>query len=376
MENIKLSYDDICIVPEEITTIDSRSQCNCYDENGMLPIFASCMDTVVNNHNYETFIENKINVVIPRTVPINDRLLFLQKTSERDGIFIAFSLKEAYDNFVGAKQEIPNAISFKICIDMANGHMSKLLEISKQIKDLYGDRIIIMTGNIANPKTYIDYEKAGIDYVRVGIGGGAACTTSSNVAIHYPYFSLLKEIFEIKQSIEGRCKIIADGNIRGFRDIQKALIYADYVMIGGIFNKALDSAAKTTYGKSYWNINGYKILRPLKTLLTYGREIDEKKYPIISKKIKNGTLVVWKQFYGMSTKIAQKHINEANNLTPKKLKTSEGNVKYQKVEYTLSEWVENETDYLRSAMSYTNSLTLNDYKNTDWITINQIRYNN
>jgi hypothetical protein len=32
-----------------------------------------------------------------------------------------------------------------------------------------------MGGNIANPLTYLEYDKAGFDFVRVGIGGGAAC---------------------------------------------------------------------------------------------------------------------------------------------------------------------------------------------------------
>ena len=32
-----------------------------------------------------------------------------------------------------------------------------------------------MAGNIANPDTYYEYAKDGIDYVRCGIGGGSAC---------------------------------------------------------------------------------------------------------------------------------------------------------------------------------------------------------
>ena len=72
--------------------------------------------------------------------------------------------------------QLPNKLysyklTCKICIDMANGHMEDLLETVKMIKRLH-PYVTIMTGNIANPKTYIEYEKAGVDYVRVGIGGG------------------------------------------------------------------------------------------------------------------------------------------------------------------------------------------------------------
>ena len=78
----------------------------------------------------------------------------------------------------------------------------------------------------------------------------------------------------------------------------------------------------------------------------------------------------------MSTKIAQGLINDANGIETKKLKTSEGLLKYQKVEFDLEGWAENETDYLRSAMSYTNSHDLDEYKNSKWAQITNIRYNN
>ena len=66
---------------------------------------------------------------------------------------------------------------------------------------------------------------------------------------------------------------------------------------------------------------------------------------------------------------------KANGEAHIKVKTSEGLVKYQKVEYDLKGWAENETDYLRSAMSYTNSKNLEEYKDTDWVRITSIRYN-
>lgn len=77
----------------------------------------------------------------------------------------------------------------------------------------------------------------------------------------------------------------------------------------------------------------------------------------------------------MSTKIAQTLILSANTQEVKNLKTSEGLLKYQKVEYNLKGWTENETDYLRSAMSYTNSRTLEDYKDSQWTQITQRRFN-
>lgn len=379
-DNIKYNYDDITIVPEVVTDIESRQECNPFDEEGYLPIFASCMSSVVSIDNKNKFNENHIRCVIPRTYSIDERINQLINDKVN---FVAFSMNEAETLFIDKKSfltyycvKMAEDDKLKICIDLANGHMLKLLTLAKKIKEIWGDHILIMTGNIANPETYMKYELAGIDYVRCSIGSGNVCSTSSNTAIHMPVFSLLKEIYELKQKYNCKCKIVADGGIKGFRDIQKALIYADYVMIGSLFNKAMESAGKTTYGKSYWNIRGYKIIRPLKSLFTFGKEIPKDKYDEYFKLVKQNKLTVWKELYGMSTKIAQAVIAEANNQTLTKLKTSEGLLKYQRVEYNIAGWVENEIDFLRSAMSYTNSRNLTEYKDSRWVRITQIKYNN
>jgi hypothetical protein len=227
-----------------------------------------------------------------------------------------------------------------------------------------------MSGNIANPNTYTEYELVGCDYVRVSIGTGSGCLTASNTGVYYPPFSLLKEMSEIRKQYHGNCKIIADGGIKGFRDIQKALIYADYVMIGGLFNKCIESSGLTTYGKSYFKVGQYKLRNYIVDLFRYGKKIDPSKYDKVIPLVKSGMLEVNKQFYGMSTKLAQKETK-----TNKSLKTSEGLVKTNKVEYTLEQWIENEISYLKSAMSYTNSVDLVDYKESQWVRINQIAYN-
>lgn len=371
--DIKLGYNDVSIMPEVVTDIRSRKECNPFDENGMLPIFASPMDSVVDEENIEDFVNNKINTIIPRTVvPIKKRI----ELSQKYNCFFAISLQEAEDavrDFLdahGPQGWIHTNESYKVCIDIANGHMTSLLDICVQLKRLPGVFFTIMTGNIANPETYRAYENAGVDYVRCTIGSGSGCLTASNTGIYFPSFSLIKEIYEYKVKLGGKCKIIADGGIRGYRDIQKALIYADYVMIGGLFNKAIESAGKTTYGNSYFNVNGKKIFRPFKTLFTYGREIQRKDFGKAYALFKENKLSIWKEFYGMSSKRAQAKINPNA-----KIKTSEGKTYYQRVEFNLSGWVENEIDYLRSAMSYTNSRNLNEYKNSKWVVENSVAYN-
>jgi hypothetical protein len=74
---------------------------------------------------------------------------------------------------------------------------------------------------------------------------------------------------------------------------------------------------------------------------------------------------MYKKFRGMSTKEVQKKWGRD------KLITSEGISKYNKVEYTLDKWLENLQDYLKSAMSYTNSKNLEEFKDTEYIFITE-----
>jgi IMP dehydrogenase len=176
----------------------------------------------------------------------------------------------------------------------------------------------------------------------VGIGGGSACTTSANVSIHYPMASLIEECAYYKSAFENPTKIVADGGFKNFSEIIKALaLGADYVMLGGIFNKTLESCGDTFMKDSQEQF--YEV-SPVQALNSFDVGVN-----------------VYKYYRGMSTKEVQKSWNRSE------LKTGEGITKYNLVEYKLSGWVENFTDYLKSAMSYTDSRSLNDF-------IGQVRF--
>lgn len=160
-----LSFNDICLVPSVVSNIEHRSECSPYLDNGMLPLFTAPMSSVIDDKNWELFKNNKINTIIPRNINWETRLDLSDKT------FIAVSLTE-FERLIEFYHPIQ---TIYICVDIANGHMKKLLDLCQQAKEKFGDKIQIMAGNIANPDTYYEYAKAGIDYVRCGIGGGSCC---------------------------------------------------------------------------------------------------------------------------------------------------------------------------------------------------------
>lgn len=330
LETSKLLYSlsDVSIIPEEVVTINSRSECNPFTDNiektksNYYPIIVAPMASIISENNYKRFNNNGISCIIPRNIELDSRLRLC------NNVFCAFSLKEVEDNFIINKFNIINKKIY-VLIDIANGHLEKQLSIGSSLKKIYGSSIVLMGGNIANPNTYLYYNSSGFDYVRVGIGGGSGCLTSTQTSIHYPMASLLDEIANIrsKVNIGNSTKVIADGGIGSYSDAIKCLaLGADYVMMGRVFAKTVEACGDTYVG------------------------LDGK---------------VYRHYYGMSTKEAQaKILGKSLENIKEKLKTSEGKTEELEVEYTISGWIDNFNSYLRSAMSYTNSRSLSEFKNS------------
>ena len=247
-QDVFYTYSDITIIPSTISDVEHRCECKPFDCKGMLPLFTAPMDTVVNEENFEKFESEKIYPILPRTIDLDKRIEYSIK-----GKWAAYSKEEFESVFCDCKNKVETSYcELHALIDVANGHMSRIIDIVKKAKSIYKSEIKIMAGNIANPKTYYEYANAGVDYVRVGIGGGLGCTTQSNVGVGCGMATLVNKVAECKQiyceqngiDANDATKIIADGGIRNYSDIIKALaLGADYVMCGGLFCKMLESAA-------------------------------------------------------------------------------------------------------------------------------------
>ncbi len=340
--DIKFDFNDILIIPYYRSTITSRYKDIELDAKN-LPLIAAPMDTVVDLDNMNIFLENGIKVALPRTISHDEFIKKLYKNA-----FYGSQNKDIYDNvfvsmgFETLEKELSNNFSkissdAHILIDVANGHMNKVLDYCKQIKAIKPN-ITIMVGNIANPDTYYWYaESQCVDYIRVGIGNGGGCLTTKQSGVGYPMASLIYFTYVTKRKFisnnpdKKAPAIVADGGMKDYSDVIKALgLGADYVMIGSIFNKSLESCAKNY-------LYGIKINKKL------AKFFFKKGYP------------VKKYFRGMSTKEAQKAMGKT------KFKTSEGVVRFRRVEYSLYGWVENFRHYLRNAMSYSNADSLDRF---------------
>lgn len=375
----KVGYElsDVNIVQADISFINHRAECNPYVkfpnmDNDFYPVIVSPMGAVTNEHNYKTWLNEKFMCVVPRTVDIEKRLEIMYEA------FASFSLNEAEDvlRFV----DLGDKTAY-VCIDIAHGTMNRLYEVCKYLKHHYKQQMIIMTGNIANPNAYIYYADAGIDYLRACIGTGSRCTTSANVGVHYPTATLLdelrmeKERWEIEFGRPAPTKIIADGGIANFDDIQKCLaLGADLVMSGSIFAKSWEACGEVGYlhpdnlnvmdgipEKIYLEkIKGFEdvLIDLLKDYEKYKLEIAQ----VTESLAKLRKRKPYREYYGMSTKRAQKETGGKGTTT------AEGISRPIPVEYNINKWADNMKSFLVSVMSYTDSKTLKELaENTELI---------
>lgn len=345
------------MIEQSYTGLNSRSEANPFLKNGMLPLITAPMFATCDDTNYKEFVEKQVNVCLPRGV---------QNVKSSENVFLSNSVDE-FENIVNSTEKSEKI--FHVCIDTANGNMPKLHNVIKFAKNKFGNNIVIMAGNVCSLDAFQALVATGVDYIRVGIGGGGSCHTTKNTAVGQTNLNeLIRKCYEYKMKNRKTCKIVADGisqyinfcekefgyNDNGYAAIIELLFSgADLVMVGRLFAQSFESS-------------GGKLFKDSEDYLA-----EFKKIPIseFNNKIDNMYVV----FAGMSTHIAQKQYG-------KSLKPSEGASSIEKVRWFLKDWLfgnEHQDQYpflngfensLRSAMSYTGSKTLEDFKI-------QIRYN-
>lgn len=362
LKTVGYELRDIAVMQAPVSFANHRGEVDPFIEicdRQVYPIFVAPMASVTDQNNYKIWIENKLTPVVPRSVQYDEKenpngITFNERMEIAKETFVSVSLKEAQNelyNYLDVSEYGELTYTWYICIDIAHGTLSEMYDICKKLKQLAGKHIVIMAGNIANPAAYSFYADAGIDYVRVGVGGGSRCTSSANVSIHFPMATLLDMLNEERKAYahshngNAPTKIIADGGIGWFDDIQKSLaLGADAVMCGKIFAECDEASDPIYFSKD----------------LEHAKNRDCRIYGLVP------VGLGWKRFrdyYGMSTKRAQKQTGGSGN------KTAEGIDCPVEVKYPVSKWIENMESYLRSCMTYTNSHNIKELRENSQVII-------
>lgn len=224
-----LTYDDISLIPLEISRLKSRKDVDTTGEflgvKMSLPVISSPMESV-------TGLVMAKELTALGCIGILNRFdsslkeVLNQKENGKGIIAVSIALNtpdEIVDKLASA--------GYIICIDTANANNLEVLNRSEEIKKKYKVRIIL--GNIAHGATLKDMESAGADAVRVGIGSGSVCTTSIQTGIGIGQVSSLLNVCLTRENQKLKIKIIADGGIKNPGDVVKAIsLGADAVMLG------------------------------------------------------------------------------------------------------------------------------------------------
>ena len=354
-----LDFRDVLILPKK-SNLNSRKEVNLERtivfQNGVkwtgIPIIAANMTTIGTLDVYKVLSTYKIITALHKFHKLQDLLDYNKEHSDcklnPDYFMISTGISD--DDYNNLTIILDNIECKFICVDIANGYISKFNEFCKVLRNEYPEKIIV-AGNVCTYEGVNMLTDLEIDIVKVGIGGGSACTTRIQTGIGMPQLSCVLECVEQCQAYN-ECSfniyyeydhhklkksfVLSDGGITCPGDLAKAFgAGADFVMIGGAF--------------AGHDENPGQIVTDTKTGKRY------------------------KSFYGMSSSYAMKNNYAANNNSD--YRSSEG--RELKVDYrgSLKTTVENYLGGLRSTCTYTNSVNLEDLaNNTKFIMVNN-QYN-
>ena len=308
--NQSLTYDDISLIPTQVSRIKSRTQastsCSFLGMKLNLPVISSPMDSVTGIDMARELTRLGCIGILNRFDSSLDSLLNAKNGRGVKAVSIALNTDLKTIEKIAEKKYI-------ICIDTANANNKEVLKKTEQIKKKFDVKIIV--GNIAHGESLHQLENAGADAVRVGIGSGSVCTTSIQTGIGIGQVSSLLNILHIRESKKIKIKIIADGGIKSPGDVAKAIaLGADVVMLGRML-----SGTRETPGE----------------VIKYKGQL-------------------WKKYRG-SASFGVKMRNEF-------IEGEETMVAYKGVVKNVIDGI---SDGLKSSMSYMNCLTLNELRNTE-----------
>jgi GMP reductase len=247
-DDVKLDYSDVLLRPKR-STLSSRSQValerSFHFRNGAawtgIPIVAANMDTVGTTDMADALSEHKMLTCLSKHVDMQqDEISY--STSYLNNVSFTMGMDQTSKEKVYKLLEFYPDVNF-ITLDVANGYMECFVDLVKEVRETWKNKIII-AGNVVTAEMTEALILAGADIVKVGIGPGSVCTTRKLTGVGYPQLSAVIECADAAHGLGGH--IMADGGCTAVGDIAKAFgAGADFVMLGGMLAGHDESAGET-----------------------------------------------------------------------------------------------------------------------------------
>ena len=250
----QLSFDDILLIPQH-SDIESRKKVNLSTMIGRgtrsialdVPIIAAPMDTVC-EWEMATAIRHFGGFgIIHRYMDVEEQAKMIKMVRANNQI--AGGSVGATGDYRKEAARLAESGAFVILVDVANGHSKYAIEATANLRNDLGNDVHIMAGNVATWEGFARLADAGADSIRVGIGGGSACTTRVVSGHGVPTLASIMDIRDKVFYQEGP-SIIADGGIRNSGDAAKALAAgAQAVMVGRLLAGTDESPGEVVDGR-------------------------------------------------------------------------------------------------------------------------------
>lgn len=239
-ETYSLTYDDISLLPDQISAVESRANCDTSaDFLGVkldIPIIGSPMNTVTGGRMAKSLADLKCLGVIHRFNTIEEQIAEFEDYDLKDSEFksAAVGINKKID--IDRLKKLADYGIKIMCVDIANGGSKMIESYLNDIQDIikkYGLKII--AGNVASYETTKFLIDLKVDAIRVGIGNGAMCSTSIKSGIGIGQVDAIIRALTAKDEMNSDVKIIADGGINTPGAMCKALaLGCDAVMFGRV----------------------------------------------------------------------------------------------------------------------------------------------
>ena len=327
------TFDDLQIVPI-YSEVESRRSCDISTQVTVnyrlnLPIVSSPMDTVTDSAMAIALGKLGGLGVIHRFFDIESQVIEVTKT-----INGGISLVAAAIGVVGDYQERAKALTDAgakiLLIDVAHGNTKLVRDAITWCKSNLPDYVDIIAGSVATAEGAYNLATWGAAGIRVGLGNGSLCETRIRTGIGVPQVTAIIETLRGVGESGLDVPIIADGGIKTTGDVAKAIsLGADSVMLGSLLAGTRES-------------------------------------PGIIERIGNWpNEQLFKKYRGSASSETKVHHGMED-------KNVEGNSKLIPYKGKVGRIISDIADGVRSAMSYTNASTINDFMaNSNHILITQ-----
>ena len=326
----RYTYDDVFIIPRfsNVATRQDVSTKGFLDLE--VPVISANMDTITGPDMVRVMHDAGAIGALHRFMTIEQNVqAFLD--ADRCG-FVSVGVNDDSKKRACALYEVG---ARKFVIDIAHGHSQNMKDMMGWMRSEFKYGVHIMAGNVTTRTAVRDLESWGANSIKVGVGPGSVCLTKDVTGVTYPIFSAVLECSEF-----ANVPIIADGGIKSYGDIAKALgAGASAVMMGGMFAGCDETPPMVEY------VDAKKAISNLDVVPSEG---DYERFSTAQSNL---------IYRGMASTDAMKVIRNEGNLP-----TAEGKVtKVTVYKGSVGKVVEEMAGALRSAFSYSGARTLEEF---------------